>query len=306
MTVAGSDNYQAFPASKQPRLSDSVRQNAAQIRSQARHVRIDHSELFSLKPQLVQQFDDERHFKGATREETAAYVFALNAINFGSGWFPTLNKRDDCSGYWTIAWNLADHFRTSGVWNNHALITVSAAQLSTILRQPLGHPLMSLYAESLRALGRWQGSNSFCQIIDSQSSGDALSKSVTQAMPFYRDHGFYKRSQILVSDLEHFGIWNAPDLDSLTIFADNLVPHVLKVCGALRYSNELQGQIDNGKLFAVGGVESEIRGCAVHAVELLSRETRVAPRLIDSWLWNMGAEKQFKATPRHRCRTVFY
>ena len=30
---------------------------------------------------------------GASREERAAFWLALDAINFGSGWFPTLRKR---------------------------------------------------------------------------------------------------------------------------------------------------------------------------------------------------------------------
>ena len=37
------------------------------------------------------------------REQRAAFWFQLDAINFGSGWFPTLSKRDGLSGYGTIA-----------------------------------------------------------------------------------------------------------------------------------------------------------------------------------------------------------
>ena len=42
-----------------------------------------------------------------TRETRAAYWLTLDAINFGSGWFPTLRKRDGLSGYNTIAAGLA-------------------------------------------------------------------------------------------------------------------------------------------------------------------------------------------------------
>ena len=39
--------------------------------------------------------------------DIAAYWLTLDAINFGSGWFPTLRKRDGLSGYNTIASALA-------------------------------------------------------------------------------------------------------------------------------------------------------------------------------------------------------
>ena len=47
----------------------------------------------------------------------AAYLLTLDAINFGSGWFPTLRKRPGCSGYFTVAWALADRFREHGPWS---------------------------------------------------------------------------------------------------------------------------------------------------------------------------------------------
>ena len=46
------------------------------------------------------------------------YMLTLDAINFGSGWFPTLRKRPGCSGYFTVAWALADHFRCDGPWRH--------------------------------------------------------------------------------------------------------------------------------------------------------------------------------------------
>ncbi len=43
----------------------------------------------------------------------------------------------------------------------------------------------------------------------------------------FDDRGFYKRAQIVASDLALAGVARFADLDRLTIFADNLVPHVL-------------------------------------------------------------------------------
>jgi Potential Queuosine, Q, salvage protein family len=96
------------------------------------------------------------------------------------------------------------------------------------------------------------------------------------------------------------------DLDRLTIFADNLVPHVLRVDGVLRYDERLAAHIDSGELLPPGEEEREIRACALHACELIAERTDTPPRVLDMWLWNRGQSPRYKAIPRHRTRTVFY
>ncbi len=122
----------------------------------------------------------------------------------------------------------------------------------------------------------------------------------------FRDRGFYKRAQIVASDLALAGVATFRDLDRLTIFADNLVPHVLRCEGILVYDARLAAHIDAGRDLRPGPQEREIRACAVHACEELSARLGVAPRTLDSWLWNRGQGAAYKALPRHRCRCVFY
>ena len=95
-------------------------------------------------------------------------------------------------------------------------------------------------------------------------------------MPFFDDVGFWKRAQITANDLALAGVADFHDLDRLTIFADNLVPHVLRVDGVLVYDAALAARIDAGELLEPGGEEREIRGCAVHACELLSERLGIA------------------------------
>jgi hypothetical protein len=102
------------------------------------------------------------------------------------------------------------------------------------------------------------------------------------------------------------GVAEFDDLDRLTIFADNLVPHVLRCEGVLRYEESLAARIDAGEILRSGGAEREIRACAVHACELISKRTGIRARALDSWLWNRGQAPEYKARPRHRCRTVYY
>jgi hypothetical protein len=125
-------------------------------------------------------------------------------------------------------------------------------------------------------------------------------------MPFFDDRDFWKRAQIAANDLALAGVAEFSDLDRLTIFADNLVPHVLRVDGVLRYDPALAARIDAGELLPPGEEEREIRGCAVHACELIAARVGMPPRLVDTALWNRGQAPRYKSVPRHRTRTVFY
>jgi hypothetical protein len=97
------------------------------------------------------------------------------------------------------------------------------------------------------------------------------------------------------------------DVDRLTVFADNLLPHVLRLDGVLVLDDDLAARIDRGEPLEAGGAqERELRACAVHACERLAARFGVAPRLLDNWLWNRGLEPAYAARPAHLARTVFY
>lgn len=94
-------------------------------------------------------------------------------------------------------------------------------------------------------------------------------------MPYFKDvvpyNGlhvpFYKRAQLTAADLalafEGQGPGCFNDLDRLTIFADNLIPHVLRVDKILDYEDSLANRIDTEDLIpAYSHEEVEIRACA--------------------------------------------
>ncbi len=119
--------------------------------------------------------------------------------------------------------------------------------------------------------------------------------------------GFYKRAQITASDLALAGLAEFGDLDALTSFADNLVPHVLRVEGVLGYDPALATRINAGELLPPGSREErEIRACGLHACELIAAELGIPPRELDMRLWNRGQAPRYKRVPRHRTRTVYY
>lgn len=284
-------------------LCDRVRENAAAIADGARHVSIELARLADIESGPPPSLDPEKHYLEGSREDVAAYLLTLDAVNFGSGWFPTLRKRPGCSGYYTVSWALADRFRAHGPWSNEELRRLDPDELADVLDQERGHELVRLYTTALHHLGEWLGDRHALDVVG--VSAETLAESLRE-MPFFDDLGFWKRAQITANDFHLAGIAEFEDIDKLTIFADNLVPHVLRVDGVLVYSDDLAAKIDAGELLAPGEEEREIRGCAVHACELIAAELGIPPRDLDVMLWNRGQGERYKSRPRHRTRTVYY
>ena len=288
-------------------LTDDVRAACAEIARTARHVRIDEDRLEAVDPGPPPELDRDRHYLEGAPEDVADFMLILDSINFGSGWFPTLRKRPGMSGYFTVASSLTDFWRRGGGWSVHELRTLKAVDVAGVLGQEPAHELMTLYADALRALGRFLGGRRALELVsEARTSAERLAAMLAFGMPFFDDVGFWKRAQIAANDLALAGVAEFHDLDRLTIFADNLVPHVLRVDGALVYEPALAARIDAGEFLAPGEEEREIRGCAVHACELLAERLEMPARLLDVALWTKGQAPEYKAVPRHRTRTVFY
>ncbi|MDQ8045550.1 MAG: queuosine salvage family protein [Solirubrobacteraceae bacterium] len=289
------------------RLTDSVREHCAATAGTAKSVRIVPDRLVELTPEPVGPPEPEIHFLDGSREDVARYVLCLTAINFGSGWWPTITKRPGMSGYFTMATGLTERFRAHGAWSNDELRRLTTAEIAEALGQDPGHDLMSLYTDALRQLGRWLADRPATAVIDAAGgSAESLAESLAAGLSYFDDRGFYKRAQICAPELQRFGVATFTDLDRLTLFADNLVPHVLRVDRALVYSDALAAKIDGGHLLPSGSWEREIRACAVQAVEQLAGISGAAPHELDMALWSHGQSPEYKAHPRHRHRCVFY
>jgi len=288
-------------------IGDSVRENGAAIAAQARSVRIDVDALEALAPGPSPELDPNRHYLEGPAGDVADYLLVLDAINFGSGWFPTLRKRVGSSGYFTVAWALADRWRAGAGWTSTQLRAMRTEEVADTLGQARDHELMALFAQALRELGRFlAGRRALDVVADARGSALRLAELLSSGMTMWHDKGFYKRAQIVGSDLALGGVAEFGDLDALTIFADNLVPHVLRCEAVLVYDDRLAAHIDAGRLVRPGPQEREIRGCAVHACALIAKRTGMTERDIDNALWYRGQRPEYKARPRHRCRTIYY
>jgi len=319
-------------------LFDDIRSAARAVTERARFVRIDEAGLAAQVDRLAAEGPssdsiDPTHHRLGSVEETLAYVLVVDAVNFGSGWFPHLVKRPGCSGYFTIALALRDYFEHFGPLDPEQLAMLEPADCTRLFGQePIapGSPvseLMEHFAEALASLGDHVLANyegSFEALVTAANGSAEKLVELLAEMPYYRDVccyeeidvPFYKRAQITASDLasafDGQGLGTFHDLANSTMFADNLVPHVLRRDGVLLYDEGLLARIEAEELIPARSPEEvEIRAVALHAVErmvamLRERGVETTAAQLDQRLWTRGQLPEIKAHPRHRTRTIFY
>jgi Potential Queuosine, Q, salvage protein family len=302
-------------------LVDEVREACAWVATRATQVRVVEEAIPAYAAALPSSgelpgLDPEVHVTDGPPELRAAFFLTLDAINFGSGWFPTLRKRQDRSGYFTIALGLRERFRTDGAWSAAELRAIEPPEVAAVLGQDADHELMALFARSLNDLGAHAGDDGFLAVVE--RAGDSAVALVAQLAGWdcFADASSYagrrvpllKRAQLAAADLQLAGVAAFADLHRLTLFADNLVPHVLRLDGVVRFDPALARRIEAGELLRHGSPEEvEMRAGAVHAAELICRERPdLTPQQVDLLLWTRGGGARYKAVPRPRARCVAY
>jgi hypothetical protein len=318
-------------------IFEEIREGCRQVAENAARVRIDQARLvdyardFPIAEIGAATLDPATHYLDHGKD-TLAFVLMLDAVNFGSGYFPHIRKRPGHSGYFTVAAGLHDWFLAEGAPSAARLANLTQGECARLLGQDLGSPpaaeLMGLFARALNDLGalllaRFDGE--CANLVDSAEHKAEKLVAILRVMPFFDDVSiwrsrrvpFMKRAQLAAADLglafQNEGWGRFEDIDRLTIFADNLVPHVLRVDGILDYDLDLAARIDRGESLEAGSLEEiEIRAAALHAVELLKQHLHAAGHrhitsmALDYLLWNRGQDARYKAIPRHRARSVFY
>ena len=261
---------------------------------------------------------------GAFDESEAVQSLALNAINFGSGYHDIVRKEPGMSGARTMMFRLVRYVEGSGPLHADRLRRITLEDCSQIFGQELDgdatEQLMARFTTALNDRGTFldqNGGTARAVLEACEHSAVTLAQSLTE-MPFYRDVetydgrpvSFYKRAQITPADLYRAGIWQFSDLTELTAFADNLVPHVLRLDGAIEVDEEVVTAMEKGERLEPGSApEVELRAAAVTAVEELVKRIdnqQVWPMHLDEWLWERGGGPRYKAVRRPRSRSVFY
>lgn len=318
-------------------IFDEIRQQARLVAEKAQHIRIHHDKLDAYIAALPLEkvdnppLDPAVHYVG--REwDTVAFFLTLETINFGSGYFPHLETHGHESGYFTVAAALRAHYQQHGPMTARELRQLSGRDCASIFQQSWENEpireLMELFAEALNQLGqfleeKFEGKvEAFWEACD--HSAAKLVALLTQ-IPCFNDRAsygdlsipFFKRAQICVADtslaFSNKGLGYFHDLDQLTIFADNMVPHVLRCDGILEYKEDLAAIVDKSILVEAGSEgEIEIRACAIHVVELIKQKLaqqgiHLRSMDLDYLIWNRGLDSFYeKAFPIHLTRTTFY
>ena len=324
-------------------IFDQIRAACEAVTQRARYVQLnrDHIPAYaaSLPLEKIEKAkatkpDPHYHYYGPL-EATVAYVLILDAINFGSAYFPYLHKPKAFSGhfdgYFVIAAALKNRFERQGSFTATELRDLTPPACAALFDQVLdGSPaeeLMRHFTTALNELGQYlldRFAGQFTNLVQAAETSAEKLVRILAGMQHFQDVAhyddlkvpIYKRAQITAADLALVFAGQGPgtfsDLDQLTIFADNAVPHVLRTDGILHYDPVLAARIAAEEHLAPGSPEEvEIRASAIHAVELLVAELRhrqpdITPMRVDNLLWNTSHAPAYQTQPPHRTRTIFY
>lgn len=266
----------------------------------------------------------------------ADWVFTVDLLNF-SFWsdlprFTVTYKSEVYTGYWSLVACI------NRALDNNIPITTPTFWYSKeftfdLLKQVfrsdnhIDAPLLSERYQVLVEAGqvfKSQNLTSFEEVL-AHNNNSALQTIdwVTSNIPSFDDKAvykgrtvyIYKRAQILVGDLwacfrcQGFGKFD--DIDEITMFADYRVPQILYTLGCIEYSPALKQKIQSKVPLESGSSEEvEIRGCSIHAVELIVAEIKnINAILADFYLWDtakMDEKKNTEIIECHRVRSVYY
>ena len=258
-------------------LTDEIREAAAWVAGRAQHVQINAAAIDAYARELPSVSPPAPELVGADDELRAAFSLQLNAINFGSGLVPDAEQAAGLSGFRTVEKGLRDR----GPWTIAELKALTRAEIAAALGQDAEHPLMALFERSLRELGERVG-DSF-EAFARSGTAEELATELSRWPTWYdispydgRAIPLYKRAQIAAADLALAGLTDGRDLHRLTLFADNLVPHVLRLDGVLTFDADLVRRIDAGTLIEHdspgGGRDPRVRAARGRAAGRRARE----------------------------------
>jgi hypothetical protein len=265
-------------------------------------------------------------------DELANFVLVLDALNFYFWGEPRwmVSWHDDTSnGYWALTTALRRALQEGyPILDAQYLATIPASDVASILRGSSVIPAFSARVHNLQEVGeallRDHDGRFLTCIRGTNSSATALLRQIITLFPSFvdvrqydgRTIPFYKRAQILVSDLhaafESRGTTLFEDLSMLTAFADYKVPQILHQLGVLRYSRDLEARLARMDIIPPDCPEEvEIRAATIVAVEELARATATAhvalPAYAIDWhLWALGQREDSTRLPYHRTPTTSY
>ncbi|XP_057788669.1 uncharacterized protein LOC131005663 [Salvia miltiorrhiza] len=305
---------------------EEVRATSAWVASRSSHVTLDTSGIENLAERIKDSVSKvEWDFEGIHFFDngplTVQYLFVLDALNFC--FWP-----DNELNYDHLAAGLKGALQNDrSAFDADRLQKYTGPELRKMLNWPRPLPLEDERVRLLHEVG-FELEKSFdgkaANLVKScEKSAGKLVALITSHFPGFRDHSvykghqifLYKRAQIFAADLwgafKGQGYGELKDIESVTMFADYIVPAVLQQLGVLRYSPSLSGIIESNREITSGTEEEvELRACTIHAVEeikeSIQRKTgkQVLSVELDLWLWAYGI--RCPSLQHHRTLSIYY
>ncbi|KAL0343508.1 UNVERIFIED_CONTAM: Queuosine salvage protein [Sesamum angustifolium] len=262
---------------------EAVRATSAWVASHSSHVTVDSSGVETVAermkdsiPKVEWDFEGIHYFDDGPL--TVQYLFVLDALNFC--FWP-----DKEMTYDHLAAGLKEALQNDkSAFDADRLQKYTGPELRKLLKWPRPLPLEEERVRLMHEVG-FELERSFdgkaSKLVEScEKSAAKLVALITSHFPGFRDHTvykghqifLYKRAQIFAADLwgafkgQGYGEFN--DIESVTMFADYIVPAVLQQLGVLKFSPSLANMIESNREISSGSEEEvELRACSVHAVE---------------------------------------
>src|SRR5436305_4983289 len=121
-------------------LLDEVRDVCREVAQEARQVHIVAGSVERYASSVLEEtlprpeLDPAHHFLGDAAD-TVAFILTLDTVNFGSGYFPHLQKLPGHSGYFTVATRLSERFHQDGPFSAQALAELTPDFCHRLFRQ---------------------------------------------------------------------------------------------------------------------------------------------------------------------------
>ncbi len=199
---------------------------------------------------------------------------------------------------------------------------MSFEEFSDFLKANTEIPLLEDRYNNLVLMNKFlrKNGNDFYSLIKDIYDDKTLFEYVISNLEYFKDESeykeekiyFYKRAQLLVSDVLHIRekLENVKvDYSNLCGCADYKIPQVMRCFGILEFSRELSNLVDNKvELKEDSNMEVEIRANDIVVIDYIYKKLnkRLTRMDINDYIWLLGQDKSKMVKPYHRTLTNHY
>ena len=216
-------------------------------------------------------------------------------------------------GSFAIMYLLLDKYKKKEDFN------MSMLMFSTLLDGNVEIPLLKERHDFLVEMNHYLSRHDFYEEIKDINKDTELLDYILDYFTYFKDESiydgervcFYKRAQLLISDILHVKELNGIEVDYSNLLgcADYKIPQVMNSFGMIEYSEELDNMINNKVEISKDSIyENEIRAACLAVIDYIYNklDKKVARMDINDYIWGLGQDKSKMTKLYHRTRTTCY